>query len=69
VDHRIRICTSCALFGGHKSCEYKQEEEIAAEIGFRTDFLLEIYELMESTKQKFEDEKETEELFNEFKKK
>lgn len=67
-DHKIRICTSCALFGNHKGCDYKQEEEVAAEIGLRTDLLLEIYELVESTKQNFGDETETEELFNEFKK-
>lgn len=68
-DHKIRICTSCALFADHKGCDYKQEEEVAAEIGMWTDLLLDIYELIEQNKANFGDEKETEELFNEFKKK
>lgn len=49
-NHKMQICTSCALFGDHKNCDYRQQEEILNEITLRTELLLEIYELVEGTK-------------------
>lgn len=66
--HRIRICTSCALFGEHKPCEIKPEDEVIKEITLRTELLIEIYELVEGTKSNYNDHTEIENLYENYKK-
>ncbi len=66
MDHLCRICTSCALFGDHKGCNYSQEEEVVKEITLRTELLIEVYELVEGTKSNFTEHTEIENLHKEF---
>lgn len=67
VDHQIRICTTCALFGDHRQgCDFRQEEDVIKEITMRTELLIEIYELIEGTKQNFTDQANIEDTYKEF---
>ena len=48
VDCHERICTNCALFGAHKNHDIRSEEEICNETQVRAEYLMEMFELMET---------------------
>lgn len=54
LDHRLKICTSCALFGEHKAHNLKSEEDIIKDISIKAEILMEFYEIMDKTSEKFE---------------
>lgn len=47
MDHKVKICTSCALFGEHKNHTLRSEEDIVKEVAIKTEVLIEFYELVE----------------------
>jgi hypothetical protein len=54
LDHRIKICTSCALFGEHKHHNLKSEEDIIKEITIKAEGLIDMYELIEKNSELLE---------------
>jgi len=54
LDHRIKICTSCALFGEHKHHNLKSEEDIIKDITVKAEGLIDMYELIEKNSEVFE---------------
>lgn len=49
IQDRQRICSNCALFGGHKGHDVRMEQEVVTEITLRTDLLIEMYQLVHET--------------------
>ena len=47
LDHQCRICTNCALFGAHKSHNFRTEEDVLKEITNRAETLLNLFEEIE----------------------
>ena len=66
VDDRVRICTNCALFGNHKNHDIREEGEVINEITLRTELLIDIYDLIEQNKTNLGDQKEIDDLYNQF---
>jgi len=66
VDDQVRICTNCALFGDHKNHDIRQEDDVLKEITLRTELLIDIYELIEQNKNNLGDQKEIDDLYNQF---
>lgn len=48
LDHKIRLCTNCALFGDHKNHNIINEEDFLKEIEVKAEILIELYDLIES---------------------
>ena len=72
LEHKVRICTSCALFGDpghHKGCPFRPDEDVMEEIVSRTELLMEIFELVDNSKANFSDTSDIDRLYNEFQKK
>ncbi|CAI2361108.1 unnamed protein product [Moneuplotes crassus] len=65
-DCRIRICPNCALFGGHRSHDIREEHELLQEITLRAELLLDIYQLIEQNKSNMGDQAEVDDLYNQF---
>ena len=66
VDDQVRIWTNCALFGDHKNHDIREEGEVLKEIALRTELLIDIYELIEQNKNNLGDQKEIDDLYNQF---
>ena len=66
VDDQVRICTNWALFGDHKNHEIREEQELLQEISLRAELLIDIYQLIEQNKNNLGDQKEIENLYNQF---
>ena len=66
VDDQIRICTNCALFGEHKNHNIREEQELLQEITLRAELLLDIYQLIEQNKNNLGDQKDIDNLYNQF---
>lgn len=66
VDDRVRIWTNCALFGDHKNHDIREEAEVINEITLRTELLIDIYDLIEQNKTNLGDQKEIDDLYNQF---
>jgi hypothetical protein len=64
LDHRIKICTSCALFGDHKNHNLKSEDDIVKETSIKAEILIQYYEIIEKNIEKFEKENNEEILEN-----
>lgn len=48
LDDRVKICTSCALFGDHKNHNLKSEEDLNKELFIKSEILIEYFEMMEN---------------------
>lgn len=66
VTCKMRICTNCALFGDHKTHDIREEGEVVKEITLRTELLIDIYELVEQNKNNLGDQKELDDMYNQF---
>lgn len=66
VNDQVRICTNCALFGDHKNHDIREEAEVLKEISLRAELLIDIYELIEQNKSNLGDQKDIEDLYNQF---
>lgn len=66
VTDQVRIWTNWALFGDHKNHDIRQEDEVIKEIALRTELLIDIYELIEQNKNNLGDQKEIDDLYNQF---
>ena len=72
LEHKVRICTSCALFGdpgSHKGCPFRPDDDVMEEIVSRTELLMEVFELVANSISNFSDTSEIDHLYNEFSKK
>lgn len=47
MDHRVKICTNCALFGSHKGHDIKNDEDFMKEISLKAEILIELFEMIE----------------------
>jgi hypothetical protein len=47
IDHKVKICTNCALFGEHKNHKIVNEEDFLKEIEIKAEILIELFELVE----------------------
>ena len=54
MGHQTRICASCAIFGEHKNCNLREEQEVLNEIYTRTNSMVELFDLMEQFKKNFD---------------
>lgn len=54
LDHKVKICTTCALFGEHKHHNLKSEEDLIKDITLKAECLIELYELVEKNSEVFE---------------
>jgi hypothetical protein len=66
VNCQVRICTNCALFGDHKNHDIREEAEVLNEISLRAELLIDIYQLIEQNKSNLGDQKEIDDLYNQF---
>lgn len=66
VNDQVRICTNCALFGDHKNHDIREEAEVLNEISLRAELLIDIYQLIEQNKSNLGDQKEIDDLYNQF---
>jgi len=62
LDDRVKICTSCALFGDHKNHNLKSEEDLFKELYIKSEILIEYFEMMESFENKIKEYKNQETL-------
>lgn len=46
VDCRLRLCSKCAIFGGHRSHDIRVEEDVASELATRSECLQEMLQLV-----------------------
>lgn len=40
IQDRVRICSTCALFGQHKGHDVRMEQEVVSELEIRTELLI-----------------------------
>lgn len=52
IDHKCRICVSCALFGQHKGHDYRSEEDVLQEVVSRAERLIELFQNIEDNQNK-----------------
>jgi hypothetical protein len=52
----MRLCTNCALFGGHKNHDVRMEEDVVREITIRAECLLEIFTLISENEHSFQNQ-------------
>jgi len=46
VDHKIKLCMNCALFGEHKNHKIVNEEDFIKEIDIKAEVLMELFEII-----------------------
>lgn len=63
IDHQIRICTKCALFGVHKNHNIKPEEDVIMELSNRAHSLLKLFKEVDQNQKNVE----SEQFFNAYK--
>jgi hypothetical protein len=56
LDDRMRICTSCALFGEHKNHNLRSEDDILREVSLKAEILIEFYEFIGKQTDKIEND-------------
>jgi hypothetical protein len=56
LDHCVKICTTCALFGDHKNHSLRSEDDIIKETSIKAEILIQYYEIIEKNADKFEEE-------------
>lgn len=47
ITDRMRICSTCALFGSHKGHDVRMEPDVVNELTARTELLIEMYKIVE----------------------
>lgn len=62
LDDKVKICTSCALFGDHKNHNLKSEEDLSKEFFIKSEILIEYFEMMENFDAKIKEFKNPEYL-------
>ena len=51
IQDRMRICSTCALFGVHKGHDVRMENEVVNELTIRTELLIQMYQIVEDISQ------------------
>ena len=46
IQDRMRICSTCALFGSHKGHDVRMEHEVVGELAVRTELLIQMYQIV-----------------------
>ena len=54
VDHKVKICTNCALFGDHKSHDIRNVEDVFLELCTKAEILLETFEIIDFSMENYE---------------
>jgi hypothetical protein len=49
LDHKIKICTTCALFGDHKNHSLRSQEDLMKEASIKAELLIQYYEIIEKS--------------------
>lgn len=52
VEDRVKICTSCALFGDHKNHNLKTEEDLLKELFIKSEILIEYFDIIDTFSEK-----------------
>ena len=47
IQDRMRICSTCALFGQHKGHDVRTEQEVVSELTVRTELLIQMYQIVD----------------------
>ncbi len=47
IQDRMRICSTCALFGSHKGHDVRMEHEVVGELTVRTELLIQMYQIVD----------------------
>ena len=56
LDHKVKICTTCALFGDHKNHKIRSEEDMIKEVSIKAEILIQYYEIIDKHAEKLEEE-------------
>lgn len=48
LEHKIKLCTNCALFGEHKNHKIVNEEDFIKEIEVKAEILIELFEMVDN---------------------
>lgn len=54
LDHNLRLCSNCALFGEHKNHNIINEEDYIKELEIKSEVLIDFYELIDKNCSSFE---------------
>ena len=66
MDHQVKICSNCALFGAHKNHEVQSEDFLFKTVTTRAERLLEIFETLEAKRSQIFTRMDLERLNREF---
>ena len=47
IQDRMRICSTCALFGAHKGHDVREEQDVVTELTIRTELLIQMYQIVD----------------------
>ena len=63
VDCKMRLCSKCALFGGHRNHDIRAEEDVLTELTMRGDCLNEMVQLVKDNEQIFAKQDEVKQAY------
>lgn len=69
IQDRIRICSTCALFGQHKGHDVRMEHEVVNELTIRTELLIQMYQIVDDISQNRVDQAVVSKMNSEFRQK
>ena len=69
IQCRVRICSTCALFGGHKGHDVRMEQEVVNELTIRTELLIQMYQIVDDISQNRVDQNVVTRMNSEFRQK
>lgn len=69
IQDRMRICSTCALFGAHKGHDVRMEHEVVGELAVRTELLIQMYQIVDDISQNRVDQAQVNQMNTEFRQK
>lgn len=69
IQDRMRICSTCALFGAHKGHDVRMEHEVVGELAVRTELLIQMYQIVDDISQNRVDQAHVNQMNTEFRQK
>ena len=66
IQCRVRICSTCALFGAHKGHDVRMEQEVVNELTIRTELLIQMYQIVDDISQNRVDQNVVSKMASEF---
>ena len=66
IQDRMRICSTCALFGQHKGHDVRMEPEVVNELTIRTELLIQMYQIVDDISKDRVDQVQVRQMESEF---